>query len=370
MKGIFDQTEIKGMALRNRFFRSATWEGMCGEDGRPTDKLIEYYRSLAAGGVGLIITGYTFVRPDGKQLPGKMGLHTDDFIDDMKKMTDAVHQEGGRICIQLVHCGGQTTPEVIGRTPIAPSAVESSQYLDVKPVEMTREDICDVITAFGDAARRAKESGFDAIQLHAAHGYLINQFLSPLTNRRNDEYGGSIKGRAKFLLDVYKSVNKAVGENFPVFAKLNGADNLDGALTIKDAVVAAKLLDNAGIDLIEVSGGTPASGAESPVRDKISKQEDEAYNLNLAEDIKTAVSCFVGSVGGYRSLEVIQKALEAGMDYISLARPLIREPDLPRRWESGDTGKAKCISCNKCFTPGLKEGGIYCVIEKELANKG
>ncbi|MBW2471006.1 MAG: NADH:flavin oxidoreductase, partial [Deltaproteobacteria bacterium] len=155
MNTLFDQTTINGMTLGNRLVRSATWEGMCDSDGKPTQKLISFYREMARGKVGLIISGYTFVSPEGKQLPGKMGIHTDDFADVMQDMTRAVHDEGGKICIQLVHAGGQTDANNAGQQPIAPSAVKIDQYPEL-PVEMTREDISRIITAFGDGARRAQ----------------------------------------------------------------------------------------------------------------------------------------------------------------------------------------------------------------------
>lgn len=357
------------MTLNNRFVRSATWEGMCEKDGRPTPKLASCYRDLAAGSVGLIITGYAFVRPDGKQLPGKMGIHTDDFDAAMRTLTQAVHSEGGKICIQLVHAGGQTTAETAGRRPLAPSAVKVEQFPE-EPDAMTKEDIDEIVAAFGDAARRAKECGFDAVQLHAAHGYLINQFLSPLTNRRTDGYGGPVENRCRFLLEVYRRVRLDVGPDFPVFAKLNGSDNLEGGLDLGDAVHAARLLDTEKIDAIEVSGGTSASGEKNPVRIKIDRRNREAYNLALAREIKKAVRCPIMVVGGFRSLEVINKALiEDGIDHISMARPFIREPQLIKRWQEGDRAHARCISCNGCFKPGIKEGGIYCVVEKEEAQK-
>ncbi len=365
MREIFESSEINGMELANRLVRSATWEGMCTDDGRPTDKLIDFYKALAAGGVGLIVTGYTFVRPEGKQMPGKMGLHTDDFAPDMKRMVDAVHAMSGKICVQLVHAGGQTSQKVAGRQPLAPSAVEAAQYQGVEPEAMSKQDIAGVVAAFGQAAARAKDYGFDAVELHGAHGYLINQFLSPITNQRDDEYGGTLDNRARFMMEVYKSVRDAVGGAYPVMIKLTGADNLEGGLVVEDAVEAARRLDEAGIDAIEVSCGTSASGEEGPVRTKINKPEREAYILPLARRIKAAVSCPVMSVGGYRSFETVERAIRDEVDYVSFSRPLIREPELPLRWQDGDRYAARCISCNKCFGPGIKEGGIYCVVEKK-----
>lgn len=369
MANLFDQTKINGMVLRNRLVRSATWEGMCEADGRPTRKLAEYYRELACGGVGLIISGYTFVRPDGKQLPGKMGIHTDDFADQMRALTLLVHDEGGKICIQLVHAGGQTDTATAGRRPLAPSSIEAEQFPEV-PQELSLDDIAAIVQAFAAAAKRAKKYGFDAIQLHAAHGYLINQFLSPLINRRTDGYGGSIENRCRFLLEVYGAVRDTVGDDYPLMIKLNGADFLEGGLSPEDALYAARSLDAAGIDAIEVSGGTSASGEMSPARTKINKPGKEAYNLELAKGVKEAVKCPVMVVGGFRSYEIAEKALKnEWVDYISMARPFIREPGLPHRWEQGDTSPAKCISCNKCFKPGLEEGGIYCVVDKEEKQK-
>jgi 2,4-dienoyl-CoA reductase-like NADH-dependent reductase (Old Yellow Enzyme family) len=368
MKTLFDQTTINGMTLQNRLARSATWEGMCAVDGKPLPKLISWYRDLARGRVGLIITGYTFVSPEGKQLPGKMGIHTDDFADVMKEMTGTVHNEGGRICIQLVHAGGQTDASTAGRQPLAPSAVKIDQYPEL-PAAMSGEDITRIITAFGDGARRAKDWGFDAVQLHGAHGYLINQFLSPLANRRQDEYGGSIENRCRFLLETYQAVRSAVGPDFPVMVKLNGSDNIAGGLSSEDGLYAAKALDKAGVDCIEVSGGTPASGDQSPARMKIDSPDKEAYNLSLARQIAAAVNCPIMVVGGFRSYAVAEKTIQQDADYISMARPFIREPALAKRWQEGDRSAARCISCNSCFKPGLKEGGIYCVVEKKEQEK-
>lgn len=371
MEVLFEETKINRMKMRNRLVRSATWEGMCAPDGRPTEKLNTLYRDLAEGGVGLIISGYTFVRPEGKQQVGKMGIHTDAFKDAYETLTQAVHDSGGKIGIQLVHAGGQANAENAGQQPLAPSAVEVDQYSEI-PAELTRDQIHDIAAAFGDGARRAREWGFDAVQLHGAHGYLVNQFLSPLTNQRTDGYGGSFENRSRFLKEVYQAVRTSVGSDFPVMIKLNASDNLVGGLEVEDGVRAARMLSDAGIDAIEVSSGTSASGDLNPARKKIDKPEKEAYNLDLARRIKGAVTCPVMVVGGFRSIEVAEKAVtEDGMDYLAMSRPFIREPGLPNRWRQGDPGKARCISCNGCFGPGVEEGGIYCIVEKkEKAKKG
>jgi len=368
MKNLFDKTTINGMELRNRFVRSATWEGMCDEQGRPGEQLLNCYRELARGGVGLIITGYAFVRPDGKQMPGSIGAQSDDFAPEMQALSKAVHDEGGRLCMQLVHTGGQGRAQG-GNKLIAPSAVETAQYTS-PPVEMSRKDIDDVVAAFGASAARAKQWGFDAVQLHAAHGYLINQFLSPHTNLRNDEFGGSIENRSRFLMEVYRSVRTAVGTRFPVLVKLNGSDFLAHGLEIDEAVVAAKALDREGVDAVEVSSGTPASGDNNPVRKKIDNREQEAYNLPLARRVKQSVACPVLVVGGFRSFDLAQEVVQQGdADYISLARPLIREPGLVRQWQDGNTARSRCISCNGCYRPGLRGKGIACIIEQAERKK-
>lgn len=369
MPTLFEKTTIKNMTINNRMVRSATWEGMCDVDGRPTKRLINYYKTLAEGGIGLIISGYTYVLPEGKQLPNKMGITTDDFAPEFKKLTGVVHEAGGTLAIQLVHAGGQADPAAIGRQPLAPSAVKVDQYPEM-PAEMTPGYIREVISAFGDAARRSKAWGFDGVQLHGAHGYLINQFLSPHTNLRTDEYGGHIENRCRFMLDVYNHVRSVVGPDYPVMIKLNATDFLDNGLTPEEGLYAAKALSDAGIDAIEVSGGTSASGRKTPARMKINVPEKEAYHLNLASQIKGAVDCPVMVVGGVRSYEVAERAVaEQDIDYIALCRPLIREPNLPNRWLHGDRTPAHCISCNRCFEPGMKEGGIYCVAEKKQREK-
>jgi 2,4-dienoyl-CoA reductase-like NADH-dependent reductase (Old Yellow Enzyme family) len=369
MAQLFEETRINHLTLQNRLVRSATWEGLCTDDGKPTTALNQYYSGLAQGGVGLIISGYTFVRPEGKQLPWKMGIHTDDFGPAFEDLTSSVHQSGGKITIQLVHAGGQTDSASAGQQPLAPSSIEAAQFPEL-PAEMSGDEINAVVQAFADGARRAKAWGFDGIQLHGAHGYLINQFLSPLTNHRQDDYGGDIEGRSRFLMDVVRSVRAAVGDDFPVMIKLNASDNLEGGLGEDDAITAARLLDAAGIDAIEVSTGTPASGRQGPARSKINKPEQEGYNLDLARRIKAAVSCPIMVVGGFRSFERADRAVADGdVDYIALARPLIRQPDLPARWARGERDTATCISCNKCFGTGLEGNGIYCAVERKLQEK-
>ncbi len=366
MSTVFEETSIKGVKIKNRLVRSATWEGMCEPDGRPTQKLTDLYRELVKGGIGLIVSGYAFVRPEGKQLPGKMGIHTDAFHKGYEKMVNAVHDSGGKIAIQIVHAGGQALPGISGLEPVAPSAVKVAHY-STEPRELTKKEIHEIIDAFGEGAARAREYGFDAVQLHGAHGYLINQFVSPHTNLRKDEYGGDIGNRSRFVMEVYQKVRDKTGNDYPVMIKMNCADNMKGGLEIEDGIYIAKKLSEAGIDAIEVSSGNSASGIKSgPLRMKINRPEKEAWNMPYARKVKSVVKCPVMVVGGFRSYEICEKAVaEDFIDYITMSRPLIREPGLAARWQKGERSLAKCISCNKCFQPGFEKDGIYCAADKK-----
>ena len=366
MKKVFEKVEIGTLELKNRIVRSATWEGMCNVDGRPTDKLTKYYEQLAAGGVGLIVFGYTFVALEGKQQVGMAGIYTDDFADEFKAVTNAVHREGGKVVIQLVHAGGQANFENSGYDTVAPSAIESNQY-NTLPKELTEAQVESLITAFADGASRAKSWGFDGVQLHAAHGYLINQFLSPLTNRRTDRWGGDLTGRSRFLMEVIKAVRARVGDDYPLMIKLNADDNLDGGFSQKDAAVLCRHLDEI-LDAIELSSGCAASGSLGPARTKINSVAQEGYNADFAIKIKKTVSVPIISVGGFRTYEKLNQVLKDGVDFVSMSRPFIFEPDLVNRWQSGDTAGAKCISCNRCFITGVG-GGIYCVQKRKLDYK-
>ncbi|MBE0501199.1 MAG: NADH:flavin oxidoreductase [Desulfuromonadales bacterium] len=351
---LFKEGSMNRLRLKNRIVRSATWEGMCTPEGEASRRLLELYRELVKGGVGLIISGYSYVRADGKQMPGKMGIDNDSLIPALQKLTDVVHDHGGRVFCQLVHAGGLAATDA----PLAPSAKDATSLR-----AMHQHDIDELVAAFAAAAKRAQESGFDGLQLHGAHGYLINQFLSPLTNRRQDNYGGSLENRTRFLREVYQAVRREVGNDYPVTIKLTAADNIDGGFTLEEAVIVAGQLDAWGIDAIEVSSGTAAAGALSPVRQLIDRPEQEAYNADYARAIKQAVKAPVMVVGGIRSPAIAEELLKGGaVDFVALSRPLIREPDLVNRWQADATHRATCISCNGCFRPGLKEGGIRCIV--------
>lgn len=363
MSKLFETTKINGMTLTNRFVRSATWEGMATDDGEVTPKLTQTMVDLAEGGVGLIISGHAYVSPEGQAGPWQLGIYKDELLDGLKSMCDAVHKAGGIIVAQLAHAGHFAAKALTKQMPHVVSNFDglskSSRH------ELTKEDIQKLVKAFADAARRAKEAGFDGVQIHSAHGYFLSQFLSPAYNHRRDEYGGSIENRARVHLEVYNAVRDAVGKDYPVLIKINSEDCIENGLTVKDSVTAAKMLADAGIDAIELSGGTLSSGKLSPSRSGINKEEKEAYFKEAAALYKKAIGVPLILVGGMRSLNVAEQTIaNKTTDYISMCRPLIREPGLVKRWQSGDTAPAKCKSDNMCFGPALEGKGILCVVEE------
>jgi 2,4-dienoyl-CoA reductase-like NADH-dependent reductase (Old Yellow Enzyme family) len=366
MSKLFETTTIKNMTLTNRFVRSATWEGMANHDGSCTPELINLMVQLAQGGVGLIITGHAYVRKDGQAGPWQLGAYSDQLIQGLTEMTEAVHKENGKIVMQLAHAGCQAPFELTGLEPLGPSVMENKEDLSCR--EMTQTDISNVIEVFAQAAVRAKQAGFDGVQIHAAHGYLLSQFLSPFFNKRTDEYGGTIENRARVVLEVLESIRASVGHDFPILIKINSEDFLDKGLTVDDMLHVAALLEQVDIDAIELSGGTAYSGKRIPVRIvKIDTKEKEVFYRAAAKRYKERIRVPLMVVGGIRSYEVAERLVEKGMaDYISMCRPFIREPHLINRWKQGDTSKATCLSDNLCYKPVREGKGLYCVVEEKL----
>ena len=372
MPELFENTAIKSLELENRSIRSATWSGVADRKGRVTDRAIDFYRTLAEGGVGLIITGFQYVMPNGIAIAYQVGNYSDDLLDGLTRWAGAIHSSGGKVMAQLVHTGSRADPEMFPEEGEiwGPSAVPDPLTGNT-PKEMTRHDITQLVTAYAAAAARSKTAGFDGIQLHGAHGYGINQFLSASSNSRTDAYGGNIDRRYRFLGEVMEAVRGAVGHDYPVFIKLSGNDYFSGGLVPEESAHVARRLVQDRIDGIEVSAGSPASeNGMTPSRTKIRREEDEAYLAQLAGRFKEAVDIPIITVGGIRSPSVISRVLSQGLaDYVALSRPLIREPNLINRWKSGDTARAKCISCNGCFETGRQGLGISCKVERTLKEK-
>jgi len=370
MTELFECTSINGMSLANRFVRSATWEGLADKDGTVTLRLIEMMVELAKGEVGLIISGHTFVSPEGQVSPRQLAAYEERFLPGLRDMVRAVHSVGGKIALQLAHGGSRANSELSGLEPIGPSAVEK----DGQPICRMAglEDVASIVSAFARAARIAKQAGFDAVQIHAAHGFLLSQFLSPAFNKRSDEYGGELANRARLLLKVVQSIRNIVGPTYPILVKINSEDFLDDGMSCAEAVEVSGWLEKASIDAIEFSGGTTNSPEKFlPVRPGILKTpEQEVYYRMAARLYKQKVTIPLILVGGIRSYEVAEELVQDGTaDYISLSRPLICEPGLVKRWREGDRRKAECVSDNACFAPGLAGRGIYCVTMTKKQSK-
>ena len=369
MPSLFEPTVINGMALRNRFVRSATAEGLATADGAATGALETMLAAFAGGGVGLVIPGYAYVSPEGKDEAGQLGVCSDEQIPGLAGLASAVHTAGGAVALQLAHAGCLGVPEVSGRDPVGPSALDTPEGAIGRAME--HEELTAVTHAFAAAARRAKEAAFDAVQIHAAHGYLLSQFLSPYFNRRADAYGGAVSHRARLLLEVARAVRGEVGDAYPVLVKLNAADFLPGGLSVDDMLRVAGMLEAEGIDAVELSGGTGLEQGLSFSRvGRPAPGEPEAYYELAARRFKGEIGLPLMLCGGIRSLETAERLVAQGAtDYVSLSRPLIREPRLVARWQSGDTAPARCISDNGCFAPPEGSVGLVCAVEERAARR-
>lgn len=362
MKQIFETSRIGTLELKNRLVRSATWENLADEQGHLTYPLYQVHKELAAGGVGLIITGYAFVTRDEQPNPGMIGIYDDSFITEYRKLTEMVHEQGSKIVMQIVYGGSQTGYPADGRLIWGPSDV-TDLATAVTPTPISTEEIAELVKAFGDAAVRAKQAGFDGVELHGAHNYLLSQFLSPYYNRRDDDYGGSLENRTRLHREVYSEIRRRVGPDFPLLIKINCEDFIENGATIDDSLYLSKRLAELGIDAIEVSGGTASSEERIPARAKINAPEKEVYHAEYARRIAEEVDIPIILVGGLRSPGVIEQLLqETKIELFSLSRPLLTEPALPNRWHSGDLTPAKCVSCNACLR--YPEGGNYCILNK------
>ena len=389
MSLLFSPIKIGNVELSNRFVCSATYEVMSKESGEVSDELIKRYVRLAKGGVGLSITGLMYVQPSGRGYKYQTGIHHDSMTEGLTKLVDAVHQVGGKIAFQLAHCGRQTTKSMAGQTPLAPSSRGRDPLNFVKPKEMTEAEILETIKAFGAAAKRAVEAGADGIQLHAAHGYLICEFLSPFFNIRTDSWGGNDENRFRLLKEIFLEVKKVVPDGYPVSVKLNTNDYTPKeGITPSLATKYARWLTELGTDAVEVScgatnysymnmcrGDVPTtelvqglSWWEKPIgKLMISKLEgkfnlEEGYNLAAAKMIKPVLGdtpLFL--VGGMRTVSHMEGILEKNYaDVIAMSRPFIREPFLAKKMEEGKMERVSCVSCNRCLAAVVNNLPVYC----------
>ncbi len=334
--GLFDVGFIGSLEIQNRFIRSATAEFAANEDGTVIEEYFQMYSNLAKGEVGLIIQGHLYVLDEGKAHEGMAGISQDHHLSGLKHLIQLVHNTGSGsvIAAQLNHGGAHSF------STKAPSFRE-----DREVQVMTEEDIENIIQGFRDAAKRAKQVGYDAIQIHAAHGYLVSQFLSNKTNQRTDSWGGSLENRTQLLLSVYDAIRSAVGPDFPVFAKINGSDDPVEGFTVEECSKVVGWLAEEGLSAIEVSGMQSS---------RKFKSEDEAYFTATGRTIKQRIGDMpLSLVGGIRSFSTMKRLHEEFADFISMCRPFIREPDIVQKFRNGKE-KVDCISCNRCRdAPGI-----------------
>lgn len=362
MSTLFTETRIGTMKLKNRFVRSATWENMATEDGHMTDKLYDIYEALAKGEVGLIVTGYANIVEEEKPNAGMMGMYNDSFISEYQKLTELVHRYDSKIAMQLAYGGTKTTHNVGQRVIYAPSEVPEMGTQTLGKA-MTQGDIDYIVQAFALASKRAKQSGFDGVEIHAAHTYLINQFLSPYYNQRDDQYGGSLENRMRFLLEIYREVRKCVGDDFPILVKLTATEFFEGGLTFEETRVICKKLESVGVDALIISGNIhgKASTMVGQSFDGYTLQ-DEGYFHEYGHVISQDVDVPVITVGGLSDIGAIdQIAQTTGIEYFALSRPLLAEPQLVKRWKEGSITPVDCERCSKCRT----KRGNFCVVYKK-----
>jgi len=380
--GIFEPAHIGGIALRNRFIRSATHEGMADAEGAPLESLEKLYLRLARGGAGAIVTGYAGVNPQGRcSFPGMLMMHSDALVPAYRRLVEAVHREGVPIIMQLAHCGAQTRSAVTGTRTVAPSPVRDRYFSEELPMELTEDGIREIINAFINAAVRAQTTGFDGVQLHLAHGYLLAQFLSGYTNRRRDRWGGSPENRFRIVSEIMAGIRQKLG-NYPVLAKINGYDDMPGGMRPEEAVKIAMMLEASGCCAVEISSGTIGEGLAimrgpriptealfaanfrltslpkllRPVIARIlplitpaSPKPYRNYNLEAASTIRKGVSIPVIAVGGIHTLEDASKAIADGAaDFVSMSRPFINDPSIVKKFEDGSRSASRCTMCNYC----------------------
>ena len=330
MKKIFEPVKLKNLTLKNRLVRSATWEGIAASDGSLTEETYSIYEELARGGVGAIITGFTSVAANDFYFGGMMRLSTDALIPQYRKLTDILHREGCPVISQLA-VGAYYRPVSGGRS------------VQVEPDGMTEDEVRQVIALFVEAAVRARKAGFDGVQIHAAHFFFLSRFISPAVNPREDAYGGSTEKRARILLEILRGIWKADPE-LHITIKINSSDFTHGGLDEEESLAICKILAEAGIDSIEVSGnGTSVAGVRPHV--------NEAYFAEFAARLAEEVNVPVILVGGLRSLDTMEKILNTTkIELLSLSRPLLREPDWPLLLKDGKSTESRCVSCNQCYS--------------------
>jgi 2,4-dienoyl-CoA reductase-like NADH-dependent reductase (Old Yellow Enzyme family) len=383
MTELFAPVTIGRLTLRNQVVKPATFEGMC-PGGMPSDALLEHHRRIAAGGAGMTTVAYCAVSEDGRSYDTQLLLRPD-TIEPLRKLTEAVHLEGAAASIQLGHCGYFADSRVIGGRPLGASRLFNTYGLSfARP--MAEEDITRVITDFRVAASRAVDAGFDAIELHFGHGYLVSQFLSPFTNRRTDRWGGSLENRARFAIEITRAVRAEVGDRAAIIAKINLTDGFDGGLELPEAIEFACILEQEGIDALALSGGFVSKAplymlrGDVPLKQMMAVQDRaiakvglflfgrllvqaypyrEAFFIEEARAIRAATNVPLMLMGGIKSRASIEQARADGFELVAMGRALLHDPDLPLKLARGELDVSGCVPCNECIAE-MDRGGVRC----------
>jgi 2,4-dienoyl-CoA reductase-like NADH-dependent reductase (Old Yellow Enzyme family) len=382
---VFSPARLGPIELRNRVVKCGTNEGMS-RGGLVTEPLIAWHREFAAGGVGMTTLAYCAVSADGRTFSDQMWMR-EEALPGLRRFTDAIHAEGARAAIQLGHAGWFADPRVIGRAPLGPSRM-FSPHGQAFSQAMVDDDFSRLTESFASAAALSVEAGFDAVEVHVGHGYLLSQFLSPYNNRRKDEWGGGIENRARFPRQAAAAVRRGSGGRAAVYAKLNMEDGFAGGLTVEDSLQVARWLESDGsVDGLQLTGGhttrTPfyLMRGQVPLQGMIENQKhwlrrlafrvlgrkliraykfEEAFFLPLARRFRAAVGLPLMLLGGVTRLDTMQRAMSEGFDFVALGRALIRDPDLVERMRSGELEASRCVPCNRCVVE-MERGGTRCV---------
>jgi 2,4-dienoyl-CoA reductase-like NADH-dependent reductase (Old Yellow Enzyme family) len=384
---VFTPAKLGGAELKNRIIRTAAFEGMC-PDGAPSEGLVEHHRAVARGGAAMTTVAYCSVSSGGRTYGHQMHMRAE-IIPGLKKLTGAVHAEGALSCLQLGHAGYFAGKKVIGTKPLAPSRLFNLYGLSFSK-EMDKAEISRATRDFVEAAELSRQAGFDAVELHLGHGYLLSQFLSPYTNRREDGYGGTLENRMRFPVETLRATRKALGPDFPILAKMNLEDGFKGGLEIDEAVQIARALEENGASALVLSGGfvskTPLfmlrgnvpvkemAGAQKSLFAKIgltmfgrifvqTYKFENLFFLENAKKIRAAVKLPLVLVGGVCSLSDMEKAMDEGFDFVALGRALIRDPDFVNKLKRGEITASDCDHCNICIAE-MDRGGVRCVLPR------
>jgi 2,4-dienoyl-CoA reductase-like NADH-dependent reductase (Old Yellow Enzyme family) len=370
---LFTPIKIGPVTLRNRTIRAAAFEGMC-PGNKVSEDLINYHSAVAAGGIGMTTVAYASVERSGLSFPHQLLLNKE-AVSDLKKLTDAVHKEGAACSIQIGHCGNMASRITAGTRPIAPSA-RVNLYGPVFPRRMNENDIRSTVKSFGQSVHLARESGFDAVEVHAGHGYLISQFLSPYTNKRKDYYGGSLENRARFMMMIMEEVKKAAGKDIAVLVKTNTRDGFKGGMELDECIEVAKMLEKSGADALVLSGGFVSKAPMYVMRGTMPIKifayyienkmmqffvrmfgnflvkevpYTENYFLEDAVKFRAQLKLPLVYVGGLLSRENIAEVFNKGFEMVAIARALIKDPDFINKLKNKEISRSECDNCNYCI---------------------